>query len=124
MNSKRILVVDDSEIISRLVECNIKGLGAGYQVVLAQDGITALAELYKQSFDLMITDYNMPGMTGMELAQKVRQILPDMQIVLMTGQDIIETEAEARRRHLKFDSYLNKPITLAQLSRVLQPVKR
>ncbi len=41
----------------------------------------------------------------------------------MTGRDIIETETEARRYHLKFDGYLNKPINLAQLSRVLQPEK-
>lgn len=124
MDSKRILVVDDSEIIRRLLESDIKELQSGYQVVLAKDGITALAELYRQSFDMMITDYNMPGMTGMELTQKVRQFLPDMRIVLMTGQDIIETRAEARHRHLRFDGYLNKPITLAQLSRVLQPVNK
>ena len=119
MNGKRILVVDDSEIIRRSVECDIKELGSGYQVALANNGITALAELYIESFDLMITDFNMPGMTGMELAQKVRQILPDLRIVLMTGRDIIETEAEAQRLHLEFDGYLNKPFTLAQLSSIV-----
>lgn len=124
MDSKRILIVDDRKILRQLVECDIKKLHLGYQIVLAKDGTTALAELYRQPFDLMITDYNMPDMTGIELAQKVRQILPDMPIVLMTGQDIIETEAEVRRHHLQFDGYLSKPFSLAQLSRVLQPVKR
>ena len=123
MNGKRILVVDDSEIIRHLVECTIKEFGSGYQVALANNGVTALAELHKESFDLMMTDFNMPGMTGIELAQKVHQILPDLRIVLMTGRDIIETEAEARRLHLNFDGYLNKSFTLAQLSRIVVPKK-
>ena len=123
MSGKRILVVEDNEMIRVAMEEGIKKLKPDYQVVAVIDGVTALAALYKQSFDLMITDYNIPGMTGMDLVSKVQQILPDMRIVMMSAQDIIEIRIEARQRHLNLDGYLQKPFALAQVGAVIKHVE-
>ncbi len=120
MNIKRILIVEDDKLMRFSLERDIKKLSPDYQVVFAENGLAALVELRRQSFDMMITDYKMPGMTGMKLAQTVRQILPDMRVVMMSAQDIIEIRNEARQWQLNFDGYLSKPFTLAQLSQVVK----
>ncbi|MCP4363307.1 MAG: response regulator [Chloroflexi bacterium] len=116
----RILIAEDNENIRLALETSIKKVEPDYQVVSVTDGIAALAALYRQPFDLMLTDYNMPGMTGIELAQKVRPILPDMRIVLMSAQDIIEMRTEARHRNLDLDGYLQKPFTSTQVREVVK----
>lgn len=68
--SKNILAVDDSRSILQMVSFTLKG--AGYQVTEAADGQEALDLAGKQSFQLIITDLNMPRMDGITLVQKLR----------------------------------------------------
>lgn len=123
MNDWRILIVDDHKTFLLLLTHALKKLGAGYQVVSASDGFTALAQLKQQSFDLMVTDYNMPGMNGLELALAARQMVPNMQIILMSVQDLVEVKAEAQYRQVTLDGYLSKPFTLGQLKEVISPIR-
>ncbi len=69
--SKKILAVDDSKTMRDMVSFTLKG--AGYDVLLADDGVNALTELNGQSVDLVITDINMPNMNGIELVTKLRE---------------------------------------------------
>jgi two-component system chemotaxis response regulator CheY len=68
--SKRILAVDDSKTMRDMVSFTLKG--AGYEVLVADDGVNALSALDGESVDLIITDVNMPNMNGIELVQKLR----------------------------------------------------
>lgn len=68
--SKRILAVDDSKTMRDMVSFTLKG--AGYDVLVADDGVNALSALDGENVDLIITDVNMPNMNGIELVQKLR----------------------------------------------------
>ncbi len=123
MSGRRILIVDDHKTFLLLLTHALKKLGVGCQVVSASDGFTALAQLKQQSFDLMVTDYNMPGMNGLELAEAARQMVPNIQIILMSVQDLGEVKAEAQHRQITLDGYLSKPFTLVQLQKVINPIR-
>ena len=80
----RILVVDDEEPIRRFVERALRD--AGYVTITASDGVEALAIAQKEGpFDLVVTDLMMPGMTGDELARRLRQDEPTLKVLYLTG---------------------------------------
>jgi CheY-like chemotaxis protein len=80
----RILMVDDDALIAMASVDMLEDLG--HDVVEANSGADALRYLEDgQTFDLMITDYSMPGMTGAELARTVREKVPGMPILIATG---------------------------------------
>jgi len=68
--SKRIMAVDDSKTMRDMVSFTLKG--AGYDVLVADDGVNALSALAGEEVDLIITDVNMPNMNGIELVEKLR----------------------------------------------------
>tara|TARA_R110002096_G_scaffold190345_3_gene371440 strand:+ start:769 stop:1134 length:366 start_codon:yes stop_codon:yes gene_type:complete len=68
--AKKILAVDDSKTMRDMVSFTLKG--AGYEVVVAEDGVHALSAVSNDMVDLVITDVNMPNMNGIELVQKLR----------------------------------------------------
>ena len=80
---KRILAVDDDGII--LLNTAIILEEMGHEVVEATSGAAALDALANDSFDLLITDHAMPGMTGAELAQKASERHPDLKIIVASG---------------------------------------
>ncbi len=84
MLSATILVVDDDALVAMSTAMMLEDLG--HQVIEANSGADAL-EVLKQAptVDLLLTDHAMPGMTGMELAQRVRTLRPDLPILLTTG---------------------------------------
>ena len=120
--TKRILVVDDEPSLLHMLKDGIEVFCVGWQVECATDGRTALKRLATQTFDLIMTDYDMPGLNGLELALVVRQTLPHTPIVLMTAsgdseglQDEICT--------LELDGYLQKPFSLRQIRDLLEGSK-
>ena len=83
--SERILLVDDEPALMEMATSILERLG--YKVTGQTDSVTAL-EVFRVSpdeFDLIITDYTMPNLTGMDLAKEVRRIRPDIRIMLCTG---------------------------------------
>jgi PAS domain S-box-containing protein len=83
--SERILLVDDEPALMEMATSILERLG--YKVTGQTDSVTAL-EVFRSSpdeFDLVITDYTMPNLTGMDLAKEVRRIRPDIRIMLCTG---------------------------------------
>jgi two-component system cell cycle sensor histidine kinase/response regulator CckA len=79
----RILVVDDDEHVRRVAERILRR--SGYEVRTAASGPEALAEVRRSSFDLLLTDMVMPGMTGRELARVVASEYPNIRILFMSG---------------------------------------
>jgi CheY-like chemotaxis protein len=120
MQYRRILVVDDDEIALMVLELSIEQLLPDYQIIAVENGAAALTELQRQTFDLIFTDYRMPQMNGLDLAQAIRQISSDIPpIILMTGgysYDEIQTQAGSEN----LAGFLAKPFTLPQLREMLQ----
>ena len=83
--SKRILMVDDSQTIRDMVAAFLVSLG--YEVALAVNGIEALAVFLHRSFDLVLTDLEMPAMDGYILAGHIKRKSPGTPVILLTGSD-------------------------------------
>lgn len=87
---KRILVVDDNDVLCRLT-CDILR-NEGYWAVPATSSAEALQAFEEQEFDLLVTDFRMPGMSGLELARAVRGKNPRFPIIVMSVYEPMECE--------------------------------
>ena len=114
----RILVVDDEFIVRDSLKAWLDD-EAGFSVDTAESGPDALDKLAKQSYQLMLLDIKMPGMDGVEVLQKSKEMLPDLQVVMMTAYATVETAVEAMK--IGALDYLIKPFdTEMLLPRILQ----
>jgi len=116
MAIEKILVADDEPLIRRLLQEILKK--EGYEISLAEDGVAALEQIKKESFEMVITDIRMPGMGGIELLEMVNQISPSTLVVAITAHGSIENAVEAMKKGA-YD-YLTKPITLHQIKLIIQ----
>ncbi|MEJ2201010.1 MAG: sigma-54 dependent transcriptional regulator [Desulfuromonadaceae bacterium] len=115
MGLNRILVADDEESIRWVLS---KALGKqGYSVDLASDGTEALALLRQKTFDLAILDIKMPGHSGLELLNRIRQEQPGMVVVIMTAESTMKNAVEAMK-HGAYD-YITKPFDLDALDAII-----
>lgn len=80
---KAILFVDDHEVLARL-SCEILEM-QGYKAVSAYNAEDALSKFDNESFDLLVTDFRMEGMNGLELAKRVHQKNPEVPVIIVTG---------------------------------------
>jgi len=87
---KNILIVDDNEILCRLA-CDILRT-EGYRAVPASNAAEALRAFEEQDFDLLVTAFQMPGMSGTDLARAVRDRNPDFPVIVMTAFEPVECE--------------------------------
>ncbi len=106
-----VLIVDDDEGI-RMLCCDALS-ESGLEVVPADCGSAGLAFLEGGQVDIVLTDLQMPGMSGLELLQKVRESYPDTDVVMMTGHGSIQTAIEAIR--LGAYDYITKPFAVDEL---------
>jgi EAL domain-containing protein (putative c-di-GMP-specific phosphodiesterase class I) len=110
-----VLLVDDDETLLRSYA---RALGAhGFVVDVASSGTTAMEALKKGSFDVVVTDISMPGMTGLELLSAVRHQDLDVPVLVMTGDPSLDTAVEALAHGAL--RYLPKPVDFALLEKVL-----
>jgi two-component system NtrC family response regulator len=103
---EKILVVDDEEVLRNLAKEILSE--EGYRVTLADSGEQAMEVLKQETFDLVITDLNMPGMDGMEFLKKVKEQSKDTQVILLTS----HLSPKAALSSLKAGAfwYLTKPL--------------
>jgi PAS domain S-box-containing protein len=116
-SGQRVLLVDDEEMLAALFKEWLRRLG--YQASVHTSSLAALAEFQAApgNFDLVLTDYTMPGLTGLEFARAVRLARPDIPVLLCTGysEDFNRAQAEAAG----ITGFLNKPTGLAQFSQAV-----
>jgi DNA-binding NtrC family response regulator len=115
MSQGRILVVDDEAHARNTLAALLQD--EGYEVETAPDAFKALGKLDDLAPDLVLTDLQMPGMSGVELLQKVRERSDDVVVVLMTASADLQTAVSAMRQGAA--DYLTKPLNMSQLSAVL-----
>jgi DNA-binding NtrC family response regulator len=118
MNVGRILVVEDDEGLLRVTKAQLEN--SGYHTFAATDVGEALEILQKQLVDLVLTDLNLPGKTGLDLLKKIRLDYPETVVVLVTAYGSIETAVDAIR-HGAYD-YLTKPVHPDELKAVVKRV--
>src|SRR5436305_3176401 len=105
-----ILIIVDEEQIRRLLAAV---LSADYECVQAGSAEEALAVLETRTFDLVLSDINMSGITGLELVPRIHQHAPDTVVMMISGQQTIDFAIEAMRAGA-FD-YITKPMDLRQV---------
>lgn len=110
-----ILVVDDDPLLRLGMVCMLREMG--YSPMSAQDGVRALPLIEQGApVDLLITDYNMPGINGVELAHRMERARPGLQVLIVSGQQEISGEISPRWRRLA------KPFTTSELQQALLAV--
>ena len=117
---KRILVVDDDEVIRQV---NAEMLSRfGYEAETAEDGAAAWEALQANGYDLLITDNNMPKVSGVELVKKLRSANMTLPVILASG--TIPTEAMNWDSSLQLAALLLKPFTMDELLVIVKKVFR
>jgi two-component system, chemotaxis family, chemotaxis protein CheY len=119
--STRFLVVDDFSTMRRIVRNLLKELGYT-QVEEAEDGADALNRLRGADFDFVVSDWNMPNMTGLELLQAIRAdaSLNSLPVLMITAEARKENIIEAARAGA--NGYIVKPFTAATLDEKLSKI--
>ena len=116
----RILLVDDEAVCADFGHALLTRLG--YEVVVTTQSHEAWVafQTAPQRFAVLITDYCMPGWTGLELAAACRQLRADLPIILCTGESPTAYARQAAAQRI--DAVLSKPFQLAELTRTLQRI--
>lgn len=112
IESARVLVIDDEQIVCQ--SC-LKVLSEeGYHVETLQSSRVALERIKEEYFDLAIVDLKMPGIDGMELLRLIKEIRPELVVIMITGYSTVESAVEAMK--LGAADYLPKPFTPDELT--------
>jgi DNA-binding NtrC family response regulator len=118
MSSARILVVDDDENLRWVLKTQLEDMG--YTTSTAMNGEEALAAIEKEPPALILTDLKMPGVSGMELLDRVRSEYPEVPVVMITAFATVQSAVQAMRAGA-YD-YLTKPIDFDELALVVTRV--
>ena len=110
----RILLVDDEDSVRASTAAMLEDMG--HRVIPADNGQAALRAIRSQPFDIVVTDYLMPGMSGLELAAEARKVRADMPILMITG--FADLAADTATHVIR----LSKPFRAAELARAIRDV--
>ena len=116
--SGRILVVEDDDCLRRVTQAQLQK--CGHETAVSIDASEALTVLEKQAFDLVLTDLNLPGMSGLELLRRIRSEYPDVSVVIVTGYGTVESAVAAIKAGA-YD-YITKPVHPDELQALVNRV--
>lgn len=119
MTIEKVLVVDDEILMRNFIEATLAR--KNLEVVTAENGMKAVELLKEQTFDLVITDMKMPGLTGIDVLRKVKEASPDTIVVVITAFGSIENAVEAMK--LGAFNYLLKPFTPDTIEALLEKAR-
>jgi DNA-binding NtrC family response regulator len=115
-----MLFADDERSLQELMKLELPRMG--HRVTVCPDGMTAAAALEKENFDCILVDLDMPGMSGIDVIKRAKELSPDTEAIVLTGKSSTET-AIAALRHGAFD-YLTKPCKLVEIEALLWRVQQ
>ncbi|MFK7766102.1 MAG: sigma-54-dependent transcriptional regulator [Mariniblastus sp.] len=116
--SLKILFADDEIHLQELIAAELPRMG--HKVTVCPDGQTAVAALEKDTFDCIIVDLDMPGMNGIQVIERAKELSPTTEAIVLTGKGSTDTAVSALR--LGAFEYLQKPCKLVDLKILLQRV--
>ena len=105
---RKVLVVDDDAVVGKSFN-RVLSEKKGYVVTTVENAHEALKQMREQSFDVVFTDIKMPGMDGVELAERVKASQPWTPVVIITGYGT--TENEARAKAAGVSEFMRKPLS-------------
>src|SRR5712692_2969774 len=114
--SPRVLVVDDEKVIREILSDFLTM--EGYVVRTVDNGESALRELQRRSYNLVLSDLKMPGMGGLELLAKIAELKTNVLTVIMTGFGTVETAIEAMKKGA-YD-YILKPFKIEEVVHIVE----
>jgi CheY-like chemotaxis protein len=119
----KVLIVEDNDHARKLLRMILKDMGIT-QIFTATDGVAALQFLgeSEEMVNCVISDWNMPNMTGIQLLRQVRSVSPELPFLMLTGRNTKEAVQEAHEA--KVTAYLAKPFSPEQLERKIMALLR
>jgi DNA-binding response OmpR family regulator len=118
MESRSVLIVDDEKNIRLTISQALEALNV--ETDEAADGEEALFKLGRKEFSLILLDLRMPGMDGMEVLRKVREIRPDIRVVILTAYGTVESAVEAMK--MGASDFIQKPFSPDEIRKVVLSV--
>ena len=118
MSRKRILIIDDEADLCRVMKLNLERAGA-FEVAVAYTGPEGVAKAQTEGFDLVITDYNLPGMNGEAVLDALKALHPGMAVVVFSVYHDDATHITSSL-HRKADGILTKPLDHCQLEAIIE----
>lgn len=115
MSASKILIIDDDPGFSWVLERSLRE--EGYEVLKAPDGIKGLDIISSQGVDLVIVDYKMPGLNGLEVLEKLEAINAKLPVIFMTGHNSMPTASNAIKGGAV--AYFGKPLRVADLKKTI-----
>ena len=118
-NAPHILIAEDNIAMADVVRFNLQH--AGFRVTVCRNGQEAFDILSAEPFDVVITDYQMPGLNGEELCRKMRgdERLSGMPVIMVSAKGL-ELDVDALQDELQLQSILYKPFSPRELTRLVQ----
>ncbi len=116
----KVLIIDDEEGIRRVMSITLTD--AGYEVLSASDGESGIGVCQEKSPQIVITDVRMPGMDGIEVLQKIKEVSPEKEVIVATA--FGEMELAIRALQLDASDFITKPINDAALFVALERAKK
>ncbi|HTN76082.1 MAG TPA: sigma-54 dependent transcriptional regulator [Pirellulaceae bacterium] len=114
----KILFADDEASLQELMSLELPRMG--HQVTVCPDGQTAAAALQRNTYDCLIVDLDMPGLSGIQVITRAKELAPDTDAVVLTGKSTLDSAVAALRQGA-FD-YLTKPCKLVDLQSLLKRI--
>lgn len=114
--SPRILVVDDEEVVCRFLKRLLSG--SGHQVETSFSGQDAIARLEQDSFDLVITDLKMPGVDGIGVLRRAKELDPFCEVMVITAYASVESAVEVMK--LGAYDYISKPFNVDRIRLIVE----
>jgi CheY-like chemotaxis protein len=118
MPDKHILIVEDEPKVGFFLKESLESLGRGYAVSHVASGEAALDEIARQPYELVVTDLRMPGMSGLDLLSRLREMAPDTRTILITAYGSDDVQDESRR--LNAAHYFDKPFQIDDFTAAVQ----
>ena len=112
----KILVIDDERPTLNMFRLFLKAYG--HDVLTAENGPSGLEIFQREKPPIVFTDVKMPGMDGLEVVRRIREIEPAVQIIVMTGHG--DSDLAVQASHLQAAAFIYKPISRADLEAALR----
>ncbi len=116
MSKYRIMVIDDEKIVCDMAKMSLDQ--EGYEVETFLNAEPALKRLGEQNFDIVVTDYKMKGIDGMEVLRTVRKLYPDTKVIMITAFANLDAAIEALRSDVH--DFFPKPVKIKELKASIQ----
>ncbi len=110
MRKKRILIVDDEKAIRATMAMALDSVK--YEIDVAENGLQAIERLNKISYDLIITDYSMPEMDGLEMISIITSKYPNLPVLMITAQESVPDMLKGKKA-----SFFPKPFKVIELQK-------